>query len=274
MKFFITGIGGFIGTWLMKTLVNASGIDSKDCDVRDYNKLKKIIQKDGPSHIIHLAAIANPKTCKNNPELAWSVNVKGTENVLRIGKELGIKTIVMSSAKVYKQGNNSRENDELKEDGDNYVKTKIETERLAREYNAIIIRPFNQEGPGRPKEYFTSKVILAAINGTPLELWNPKATREYMDVRDGIKGIQIISEKGTPGEAYNLCTGEGLSKLEYIKQVEEVLKKKVDYKVIKDEDKSILIGNNTKLKSLGWKQEYTIKQTIKDQIDYLKNKKQ
>ena len=270
MKYFITGNSGFIGTWLMKTLPDSTGVDSKDCDIRDYNKLKEIIQKNNPTHIIHLAAIANPETCNNNPELAWSVNVKGTENVLRIGEELGIKTIVMSSAKVYKQGNNPQEDDELKEEGDNYVKTKLETERLAQKYGAVIIRPFNQEGPGRPEEYFTSKVIQAAINGTPIDLWNPQSTREYMDVRDGVKGIQIISDKGTPGEAYNLCTGEGLSKLEYIKQAEEVLGRKVDYKTVKDEDKSILVGNNTKLKSLGWKQGYTIKQTIKDQAKSLK----
>lgn len=38
---FITGNTGFIGSWLMKTIPNATGCDSKECDVRDYNSLRE-----------------------------------------------------------------------------------------------------------------------------------------------------------------------------------------------------------------------------------------
>ena len=85
-QYLITGANGFIGKWLIKKLMNVTGIDSGDCDIRDCDKLRDIIIQKQPSHIIHLAGIANPSTCEKNPDLAWGVNVKGTKNVLQISK--------------------------------------------------------------------------------------------------------------------------------------------------------------------------------------------
>lgn len=261
-KFFITGNTGFIGSWLMKEMPNATGLGK--IDIRDYKAVREAVLKAKPTHVIHLAAIANPETCEKQPELAWNVNVKGTDNILRICKEEGIKATIMSTALVYKEKNTPlRENDEVKTNGNTYERTKTESENLARQYGAIIIRAFNQEGPGRPNEYFTSKVILSALNGTEFELWNPHQVREYMDVRDGIKEIHLISTKGKG--IINLSTGQGISKLEYLKLVENTLGKEIKYKITKDEDKGTIIGDNTKLKKLGWTQKYTIEQTIKDQ---------
>lgn len=263
-QYLVTGATGFIGTWLLKELPHAIGIDSKDCDIRDYTAVREIILKNKPTHLMHLAAIANPETCEKNPELAWNVNVKGTENVLRAAKEQGIKTAIMSTALVYKEtGQALKETDELKTQGNVYMKTKLESERLAKEYGAIIIRAFNQEGPNRPGEYFTSQVIISCIKEKEMQLWNPYQVREYMDVRDGARGIHLILEKGQG--TYNLSTGVGISKLDYVKLVENVLGKKMKYTITKNEDSSIIIGDNTRLRELGWTPKYTIKQTILDQ---------
>ena len=267
-RFFITGNTGFIGTWLTSE-TKAKGLDSKECDIRDYDSLKKVILKDKPTHLIHLAAIANPDTCEKNPQLAWDVNVKGTENVLKISKEEGIKVTLMSTALLYNEKKYPlKETDTLKETGNVYIKTKLECEKLARKYDATIIRAFNQEGPNRPAEYFTSKVILSCIKNIPLNLWNPSQVREYMDVRDGIKGIHLISLKGNG--TYNLSTGKGMSKLEYVKLVEATLHKKIDYTIEKDEAQNIIIGDNTRLRELGWTQKYALEKTIIDQAETLK----
>jgi nucleoside-diphosphate-sugar epimerase len=270
MKYLVTGSRGFIGTWLLRE-TNGIGIDSRDCDIRDYDKLKEIILKEQPTHLVHLAAIANPKTCEEQPDLAWSVNVNGTENVLRICQELGVKAAIMSTALAYEQnGKALKESDALKKTSGVYIKSKIENERQAREYGAVIIRAFDQEGPGRPEEYFTGMVIKSALEGSKLELWHPQAVREFMDVRDGVKGIKMICEKGLPGQAYNLSTGEGMSKEDFVKKAGEVLGKKIDYEIVKNDDKEFLVGDNTKLKELSWTRQYTIEQTIKDQAEEIK----
>ena len=234
-QYLITGANGFIGKWLMKQLMNVTGIDSQDCDIRDYDKLRNTIIERQPNHIVHLAGIANPATCEQKPDLARAVNVQGTKNILQIAKEFGIRTCVMSTSQVYNYGENLKENSEIKKDGNIYIQTKLEVEKLAKKYDGIIIRPFNQEGPGRPHDYFTSQVILAALKETPFELWNPNAKREFMDVRDGVEAIKLICEQGEKGEAYNLSTGEGISRLEYLRLVEEVLGKQINYTIGKDE---------------------------------------
>ncbi|MFA5406120.1 MAG: DegT/DnrJ/EryC1/StrS family aminotransferase [Candidatus Nanoarchaeia archaeon] len=268
MKFLVTGSRGFIGSWLLKELPNAVGIDSRDCDIRDYDKLKEVIKREQPTHLIHLAAIVSPKILSEQPELAWEVNVKGTKNVLKICKELGIKAAIMSTALAYKEtGRSLKENDALKEDGNVYIKSKVENERQAKEYGAVIIRTFDQEGPGRPEEYFTGMAIRSALNGKQLDLWQPNTTREFMDVRDGARGIRTICEKGIPGEVYNLSTGDGVKKEDYVKKVEEVLGKKIDYIIAKDESEEMLVGDNTKLKALGWTRQHSIEETIRDQAE-------
>ncbi|MDD2678268.1 MAG: NAD(P)-dependent oxidoreductase [Candidatus Nanoarchaeia archaeon] len=268
-RFFITGNAGFIGKWLMKE-TNAFGFDAKDCDIRNYDLLKKKIISAKPTHLIHLAAIANPEVCEKNPNLAWDVNVTGTENILKICEEQGIKATIMSTAQVYKEKNAPlNESNELKDSGSVYVNTKIECEKLAKEYGSTIIRAFNQEGPNRPAEYFTSKAILSCINNDSLKLWNPNQVREYMDVRDGAKGIHLISLKGKG--IFNLSTGRGISKLEYVKLVEKVLNKKINYSVEKNENKSVIVGDNSRLRELGWVQDCLLEKTIFDQAETLKS---
>ncbi len=272
MKYLITGSGGFIGKHLMNLIPEAIGLHSKDCDIRNYNKLENIFIKEKPTHVIHLAAIANRDIWKNNPKLTWEVNVNGTENVLKAADKVNARVILMSTCQVYKTNElNSllNENSELKQDGNIYVKTKLELEKLGKKYGAIIIRVFNQEGPERPRDYFTSKVILAGLKKINLNLWNPYFKREFMDVRDGVRGIKLISEKGKAGEVYNLSNGSGLKKIDFIKKVEEILGKKISFTINKNDDESVLIGDNTKLKRLGWVRKYFLDRTIKDQITYL-----
>ncbi len=251
----------------MKVLPNAVCVGSRECDVRDYESLLRLVRKERPTHIINLAAISNPLACEQNPELAWDVNVKGTENVLMAGKEIGAKVILFSSAKVYENGTGLREDSKLKENGGVYVSTKLKVEELGKRYGAVIIRPFNQEGPGRGKEYFTSKVILSALNRNKLELWNPDEVREFMDVRDGVEGIRLIALKGKG--TYNLSSGTGISKLDYLRAVEDILGRKIEFVIGKEEGKN-LVGNNEKLRKLGWGPKYCLKDTIKAQAEYLK----
>ena len=86
-----------------------------------------------------------------------------------------------------------------------------------------------------------------------------KKFRKAVDLKFGI-------EKGNIGEKYNVCSGKGKKKIEYVKLVETIIRKKAKIKITKDEDESIMVGDNTKLKKLGWKQENSLEQSIRDQI--------
>lgn len=153
----ITGATGFVGKHLTEILDEKDflGIGSAICDITNFEQVSKIVEKTKPEIIIHAAAIANPETCRKNKDLAYKVNFEGTENILKASENFAVEKIVlMSTGLVYKASDEKlKEEDELiePEKADFYVKTKLWVEELSKDYkNSIIVRTFNQEGPGRP----------------------------------------------------------------------------------------------------------------------------
>ena len=80
--------------------------------------------------------------------------------------------------------------------------------------------------------------------------------------------------KGQKGEVYNVCSGRSHKLKDIIKIIEDVLGINADIKIDKDRirpnDTMMVYGDNNKLRSLGWKQNVEIEQTIKDMITYHK----
>lgn len=104
MNVLVTGGAGYVGTTLIPQLLeknyNVTVFDNLmfggdyilpffrnqnfsfiKGDIRDLSELKKATK--GADVIIHLAAIVGYPACRKDPELAKSVNVEGTKNVIR-----------------------------------------------------------------------------------------------------------------------------------------------------------------------------------------------
>ena len=43
-----------------------------------------------------------------------------------------------------------------------------------------------------------------------IRIGNLQTVRDFVDVRDGINALLLISKLGKPGEVYNICSGKGL----------------------------------------------------------------
>jgi len=147
MKYAVTGGAGFIGSHLIKNLVEhgnevividnlntgkkqniekiSKKIDFFEVDIRDFNAIEDILKNvDG---VFHEAALASVQDSFRIPDEFFDVNVNGTENIFKIAKKLGIKVVYASSSSVY--GNPIsipiKENDD-KNQFNPYAKTKLE----------------------------------------------------------------------------------------------------------------------------------------------------
>lgn len=116
-RILLTGSSGQIGSELVMALRDIYGgenvVASDKCsnasekiiqsgpfeqlDVLEKHSIEKIIDKYNIDAVIHLAAILSA-VGEKNPMLAWNVNINGMLNVLEIGREKGLKRILIPSS--------------------------------------------------------------------------------------------------------------------------------------------------------------------------------
>jgi nucleoside-diphosphate-sugar epimerase len=116
-KILVTGAGGQIGsalTPMLRTRYSASDIIATDIrddispalrDSGPYQKLdvtraediRHTLEEHDIGIIFHMSAILSAKG-ENHPQLAWTVNMSGTSNILEAARELGVKRVFVPSS--------------------------------------------------------------------------------------------------------------------------------------------------------------------------------
>lgn len=82
-KILITGGTGKLGKELVKVFPDSFRPIHKKLDITDQNAVFTYIKENRPDNIIHCAALTSIRQCEGNRELAWKVNVGGTENLVK-----------------------------------------------------------------------------------------------------------------------------------------------------------------------------------------------
>ena len=142
-KVLLTGHTGFKGSWMLLILsflgAKVVGVSNNEVgqlshfglikrkikfknyyvDIRNSKGLKKIIIREKPDFIFHLAAQSLVKKSYIFPENTWTTNLNGTLNLLNILKEYKHKctAIFITSDKVYKNLETKKPYDEKSELG-------------------------------------------------------------------------------------------------------------------------------------------------------------
>ncbi|MFH1280175.1 MAG: GDP-mannose 4,6-dehydratase [Candidatus Beckwithbacteria bacterium] len=307
----VTGHAGFIGSSLVERLLKDGygvvGIDNfndyydpkikednvKDfldnqnfkqygLDILDNKKLKKVFKDNKIDSIVHLAARAGVRPSLLNPDLYEQVNVNGTNNLLRLSEEFGVKQFVLaSSSSVY--GNQEKipfsESDLLNKPVSPYAETKMAAEKLCKEFAkktkimTTILRFFTVYGPkGRPDMapyLFTGKVLKGE---KIIKFGDGSSSRDYTYIDDIVDGIVKAIQSPLKFEIINLGNNEPVSLNEFIALVEKLVGKKaiIINKPRHPADVKRTFADIQKAKTLlGWEPKTQLSEGLKKLIEWL-----
>lgn len=126
----------------------------------------------------------------------------------------GARVLVTSSGHVYGPGTAPRrESDPVTDHHHPYALSKLQVEACAlehaRELEIVLLRPFNQIGPGMAPGLLIPDLLerLGSSEG-PIAMRGQDATRDFLDIRDACRAYSVLlSAELASGSLFNLCTG-------------------------------------------------------------------
>jgi CDP-glucose 4,6-dehydratase len=233
MRILITGHTGFKGSWLSVMLkeyghelygyslnpipnglfdsANIRRLYDKESysDIRNSNKLKKIVKKSKADLIIHFAAQPLVRYSYKHPEETFTVNVNGTLNVLQAGEESDSvsKLLIITTDKVYKNLEERRpfvESDPLG-GSDPYSTSKAMADLLTESWSRsmskktiLIGRAGNVIGGGDfAEDRLIPDLYRSYMAKSKATLRNPDSVRPWQHVLDCLNGyLKLIEESG------------------------------------------------------------------------------
>ena len=305
-KCLITGCGGFLGSHLVDFLCDRGfdvyglvysdarniehlkdRITILECDIRDKHRVEDVVLKVKPGYVFHFAAQSLVVPSWQDPEKTFNTNILGTFYLLDAIRGANIDPIIEVACSSAEYGLNYEHEIPVTETKEfrplsPYGVSKVGTDMLCYLYwqaygmKIVRTRPFNITGPRKRLDACSdfAQGIAAIENGLKgdLELGNLDAVRDITDYRDGIKAIWLLAERGKPGDVYNICSGKGYKMREVLEKLISLAKKPIRFRQIPDKmrslDAPIFIGDNSKLRSLGWEPEIPLERTLADILDY------
>ncbi len=294
MRATVTGAGGFVGPHLVAHL-RAQGDDVTEMDVAGPVTLD-VTDADGtlgaigaarPEVVYHLAALSHVGASWSSPGTSFRVNAEGTLHVLRACLETKVpRVVVILSSEVH--GHADPDRLPLREDAPlrpvtPYGASKAAADvvalqmHLADGLDVVRVRPFGHTGPGQSDQFvvpaLATRIARAERDGVDeIPVGSLTAVRDLSDVRDVVRAYRLLAERGVAGEAYNVCSGVGVS----IQQIADALlaharrpiRLVTDPALVRPVDAPRMVGDNAKLRAAtGWSPEHPLARTLADVLD-------
>ena len=290
-----------LGTWFKPTIdVNdiLNECTAVELDVTDSEKVFELINRHHPAIIYHLAAQSYPTVSWEKPVETIDTNMNGTVNVFESVKKIRATEndydpmIVVACSSAEYGASLTPENTPVKESAPllplhPYGVSKVGQDLLSFQYwenfriRCIRVRIFNTTGARKTNDVtsdFVSRAFQISRGAENVfRVGNLETKRAITDVRDLVSAMVLLAEKGKPGDVYNVSGDRVYQVKEIIPLIEKALAIKlnvqVDQKLLRPSDEPIIFGDSSKLKNdTGWRQQYSLEETVKDMIEYLKLK--
>lgn len=265
-------------------------------DLTDRDAVFQAVANAAPTAVIHLAAISAPRDAVLDPRRAWEVNLFGTMNLAEavLAHAPTARFVHVSSSEVY-GGSFGRVAKPLDEGAaleplNTYALTKSAADLLVGKLvhdglDAVRLRPFNHTGPGQSNVFVVASLasqiarIEAGIAPPVLYIGNTDVSRDILDVRDVVKAYASAALADDLGGAdvFNIASGRSCKIGEIADRLRKMaivdIRIEVDPNRVRANDVKTTLGDGGKIrKVLGWEPSIPIEQTLKDVLDYWRQK--
>ncbi len=303
MRVLVTGGCGFVGRHLVSDLA------AHDCDVvvvdldvdapppettaaipadlRDTEAVVEVVKAVQPEAVVHLGAMAFPPDGGRSAGRMLEVNVAGTVNVLEAirANVPECTVLVVSSSHVYTFTDSDRlvtEDSQLGPVGlygISKAAADIASLGFAEQYGlrVLVARPDNHTGPGQSRRFvvpsFVAQVreIAAGRTAPRMFVGNLDCRRAFMDVRDVARAYRLLLERGEPGNAYNVSTGQLIKVgdlLESICRLAGVTPRiEVDPGRYRPTDSAPVLDTTKLRRRTEWEPRYRLDRTLRDMLE-------
>jgi GDP-4-dehydro-6-deoxy-D-mannose reductase len=298
VRVLVTGADGFVGPHLVRALqargdavVACGGPGGPDgLEITDEQAVESYVRDTRPEGIVHLAGVSSVAWSHEHPSSTMRVNVVGAANVLEAARRHvpGARLLLVGSGEVYGAvpgGHRATESDALRPMSP-YAASKAGAELLAQQMAAsyglavVLVRSFNHLGLGQSPGFvvpsLATQILNAASGRSPpvIEAGNLSPVRDFSHVGDVVDGYLLLLERGTPGEVYNLCSGEGRSIRSVLDELQALLgttfEVRVDPRRVRPVEIPWLVGNPARAEALGWRRRRTVREALQELIDSLR----
>jgi len=232
-------------------------------DICDREAVEAAIDEHAVDTIVNFAAETHVDRSILDPDAFIRTDVVGTYTLLEAARERGLRYHQVSTDEVYGHVpvGASVETDPV-EPRSPYAASKASADLLVIAYHVTfglhttISRGSNNVGPYQYPEKVLPLFVTNAIDDEPLPVYGDgMQERDYQWVIDHCEAIDLVLERGLPGEAYNVGTGTSIPNMEMVSLVLDVLGKPrslirhVEDRAGHDRRYSL---DTTKIGELGW----------------------
>lgn len=266
-------------------------------DIVHYRTVDNMFKNFNFDVVFHLAAQTHPPTSFKDPIGTWETNVMGSINLITClqDNQPNCHFIFCSTVEVY--GNEGIDGRKINENNvilpanpygasksaiDLYICERMKNNQM----KATVIRPFCFTGPRRGARFSIASDAVQIANmmlekqDKILRIGNLDTVRAVTDVRDIANAFYLVATNPeiSNGKVYNVCGGEPLKMREYTNMLIEfsgltVVEFKIDEKLWRPIDIQYQDGDSSLIfNELGWKPVISIRDTIKDLLDFWYNK--
>ena len=281
MRYLVTGAAGFIGSHLLRVLLehghDAVGWDAftdyydpalKEENARDLPVTRVDLAEDGLElagldGVFHLAGQPGVASFGGVFPVYVRQNVLASQRLFEFAAKEGVRVVVASSSSIYGDAAAyPTPEDTVPHPLSPYGITKLACEHLASAYGSEFglqvstVRYFTIYGPRQRPDMAFTKIVSCLAEDRPFELyWDGSQSRSFTYVDDAVDATIATMERAAPGSTYNVGGGAEVSLLEAIETLGRIAGRRLEVvrRPRREGDAARTAADTTRIRAdLGW----------------------